>query len=162
VLIRPIKPADEHLYSDFIGKLSAEDIRFRFLAPRKEFSHKFIARFTQIDYSRAMAFVALNKDETELYGVARLVADPDYTKGEYAIIVRSDLKGTGLGWTLMRTLIRYAEREGLQALTGEVLEHNKRMLDMCRELGFEITADPEDLSLRQVRLRLPAPIRDAA
>jgi acetyltransferase len=162
VLIRPIKPADEHLYGNFIAKLSAEDIRFRFLAPRKEFSHKFIARFTQIDYSRAMAFVAVNKDETELYGVARLVADPDYTKGEYAIIVRSDLKGTGLGWTLMRTLIRYAEREGLQALTGEVLEHNTRMLDMCRELGFEITPDPEDLSLRQVRLKLPTPIQDAA
>jgi acetyltransferase len=162
VLIRPIKPADEHLYGDFIAKLSPEDIRFRFLAPRKEFSHKFIARFTQIDYARAMAFVAVDKDETELYGVARLVADPDYTTGEYAIIVRSDLKGTGLGWTLMRTLIRYAEREGLQALTGEVLEHNTRMLEMCRELGFEISSDPEDLSLRKVRLKLPAVIRDAA
>jgi acetyltransferase len=162
ILIRPIKPVDEHLYGAFIDKLSPEDIRFRFLTPRKEFSHKFIARFTQIDYARAMAFMALNKEETELYGVARLAADPDYSKGEYAILVRSDLKGTGIGWILMRHLIRYAEREGLQALVGEVLEQNTRMLDMCRALGFEITADPEDVSLRKVRLKLPASIQDAA
>jgi len=162
ILIRPIRPADEHLYGTFVDRLSPEDIRFRFLAPRKEFSHKFIARFTQIDYARAMAFVALDKDEKELYGVARLAADPDYSKGEYAIIVRSDLTGTGIGWILMRHLIRYAEREGLQELVGEVLEHNTRMLDMCRALGFEISADPEDVSLRKVRLKLPAPILDAA
>ena len=162
IMIRPIKPADEHLYADFVAKLSPEDIHFRFLAPRKEFSHKFVARFTQIDYARAMAFVALNKDERELYGIARLAADPDYTKGEYAIIVRSDLKGTGLGWMLMRNLIRYAEREGLQELTGNVLEQNTRMLEMCQALGFEISADPEDLSLRKVRLKLPAPIQDVA
>ncbi|HUW73453.1 MAG TPA: GNAT family N-acetyltransferase [Methyloceanibacter sp.] len=162
ILVRPIKPADEHLYGAFVSKLSPDDIRFRFLAPRKEFSHKFIARFTQIDYARAMAFVALNKDETELYGVARLSADPDYLSGEYAIIVRSDLKGTGIGWILMRHLIHYAEREGLKELSGDVLEHNTRMLDMCRQLGFEITADPEDVSIRKVRLKLPAPIQDAA
>jgi acetyltransferase len=162
ILIRPIRPADEHLYGAFIDKLSQEDIRFRFLAPRKEFSHRFIARFTQIDYARAMAFVATDKDEKRLYGVARLAADPDYQKGEYAIIVRSDLKGTGIGWILMRHLIRYAEREGLHELVGDVLERNTRMLDMCRSLGFEISADPEDLSLRKVRLKLPARLQDAA
>jgi acetyltransferase len=162
ILIRPIKPVDEHLYGAFIDKLSPEDIRFRFLAPRKEFSHHFIARFTQIDYARAMAFVALNKDETELYGVARLAADPDYTSGEYAIIVRSDLKGNGIGWILMRHLIRYAQREGLKELSGDVLVENTSMLEMCEALGFEIRANPEDLSLRKVRLKLPAPLRDLA
>jgi acetyltransferase len=162
ILIRPIKPADEHLYGDFIAKLSPEDIRFRFLAPRKEFSHKFIARFTQIDYARAMAFVALNKDETELLGVARLSADTDYSQGEYAIIVRSDLKGAGIGWILMRHLIHYAEKEGLRVLSGDVLAGNERMLEMCRSLGFEIAANPEDASLRKVRLKLPTRLQDAA
>jgi len=162
VLIRPIKPADEHLYGAFLEKLSPEDIRFRFLAPRKEFSHKFIARFTQIDYSRAMAFVALDKTESELYGIARLVADPDLTSGEYAIIVRSDRIGTGLGWILMQKLIRYAESEGLELLTGDVLQQNTRMLEMCRALGFEIARDPEEMSVRKVKLKLPAPTRDAA
>lgn len=162
MFIRPIRPADEHLYGAFVDKLSREDIRFRFLSPRKEFSHKFIARFTQIDYARAMAFVALDKEQKELLGIARLAADPDYTKGEYAIIVRSDLKGTGIGWALMRHLIHYAEKEGLRELVGEVLENNTRMLDMCRALGFEIAADPEDLSICKVRLKLPAGLPEDA
>jgi acetyltransferase len=155
VLIRPIRPTDEALYRGFLEKLSAEDIRFRFLSPRKEFSHSFVARFTQIDYARAMAFVALSEDQQDLLGVARLAADPDYTRAEYAVIVRSDLKGRGLGWALMHHLIRYAYSEGLRDLHGDVLAANERMLKMCRELGFDITADPEDLSLRRVRLKLP-------
>ena len=162
IFIRPIRPPDEHLYGDFIAKLSPEDIRFRFLAPRKEFSHSFIARFTQIDYARAMAFVALNKDQNELLGVARLSANPDYLGGEYAIIVRSDLKGSGIGWTLMHHLINYAEKEGLRELTGDVLANNERMLGMCRTLGFEIVPDPEDSSIRKVRLKLPAGIKERA
>jgi acetyltransferase len=155
ILIRPIRPADEHLYGAFVAKLSPEDIRFRFLSPRKEFSHKFIARFTQIDYSRAMAFVSLDKEQKELLGVARLVADPDYTTGEYAIIVRSDLKGTGIGWALMRHLIAYAEKEGLRQLVGDVLANNRRMLDMCQALGFQVSPDPEDSSIHKVTLKLP-------
>lgn len=155
VFIRPIRPADEPLLAAFQAMLTPEDIRFRFLAPRKEFSHKTNARFTQIDYARAMAFVAMREDQQEMWGVARLAADPDYRSAEYAIIVRSDLKGRGLGFLLMRHLIRYAESEGLHDLSGDVLAANERMLQMCRELGFEIAVDPEDLTLRKVRLKLP-------
>jgi acetyltransferase len=155
VLIRPIRPTDEAELAAFQTRLSPEDIRFRFLAPRKEFSHKTNARFTQIDYARAMAFVALSEDCKELLGVARLVADPDYRSAEYAIIVRSDLKGHGLGWALMRHLIHYAESEGLSDLHGDVLATNERMLAMCREIGFDIAADPEEPGIRKVRLRLP-------
>lgn len=162
ILIRPIRPADEHLYGAFIEKLSPEDIRFRFLSPRKEFSHKFIARFTQIDYSRAMAFMALDKEQKELLGVVRLAADPDYLTGAYAIIVRSDLTGTGIGWALMRHLIAYAEKEGLRRLVGDVLTNNKRMLDMCRALDFQISPDPEDSSIQKVRLKLPADLKEGA
>jgi acetyltransferase len=162
IFIRPVRPADEYLYGAFIEKLSPDDIRFRFLAPRKEFSHKVIARFTQIDYARAMAFVALDKDHKELLGVARLAADPDYVTGEYAILVRSDLKGTGIGWALMRHLIRYAEKEGLRELTGDVLAGNHPMLEMCRALGFHISHDPEDLSICKVRLKLPTSLNNQA
>jgi acetyltransferase len=104
---------------------------------------------------RAMAFVALSPDQKELLGVARLAADPDYTQAEYAIIVRSDLKGHGLGFALMQHLIRYAESEGLHDLHGDVLAANERMLAMCRTLGFDIAADPEDPGLCKVRLKLP-------
>jgi acetyltransferase len=161
IFIRPVRPADEHLYGTFVEKLSPDDIRFRFLAPRKEFSHKFIARFTQIDYARAMAFVALDKEQKELLGVARLAADHDYTSGEYAVIVRSDLKGTGIGWALMKQLIKYAEHEGLRELTGDVLAGNYPMLEMCRALGFQTVSDPEDRSIYKVRLSLPASLKEA-
>ena len=87
--------------------------------------------------------------------MARLAAQPDYMSAEYAVIVRSDLKGAGLGWTLMQHLIRYAESEGLRDLHGDVLAANERMLKMCRELGSDIAIDPEDLALRKVRLKLP-------
>ncbi len=74
--------------------------------------------------------------------------------------MRSDLKGTGIGWTLMHHLIDYAEKEGLRELTGDVLANNERMLGMCRTLGFEIMPDPEDNSIRKVRLKLPAGIKE--
>jgi acetyltransferase len=155
IFIRPIKPIDEHLYQAFIERISPEDIRLRFLAPQKEFSHKFIARFTQIDYARAMAFVALTQNQQELLGIVRLAADPDYRRAEFAIIVRSDLKGQGIGWELMQHLIQYADAEGLRDLHGNVLTANTRMLQMSRELGFDVTADLEDRLLYKVRLKLP-------
>src|SRR5262249_9068862 len=127
IVIRPILPTDEALYRAFFQKLFVENIRFRFLRPRKEFSHAVVARFTQIDYARAIAFVALTEEQRELLGVTRLAADPDYTRAKYAVIVRSDLKGRGVGWALMRHLIRYAESEGLRDLHGDVLAANERM-----------------------------------
>ena len=155
VFIRPIRPEDEHLYETFIGNLAPEDIRFRFLAPKKEFSHAFIARLTQIDYNRNMAFVALDPEEGNLLGVARLHADPDYERAEYAVIVRSDRKGQGLGWALMRHLIDYASAEGLKELNGEVLSENTGMLKMCHEMGFSIEQDTDDPVICHVNLKLP-------
>jgi acetyltransferase len=84
----------------------------------------------------------------------RFVADPDYTRGEYAIMVRSDLKGRGLGWRLMQYLIEYAKAEGLKELYGSVLVENTTMLDMCRQLGFRVEAEPGDASVRRVVLSL--------
>jgi acetyltransferase len=103
-----------------------------------------------------MAFVAVARTTGALLGVVRFIADPDYTRGEYAILVRSDLKGRGLGWRLMQCLIDYANAEGLQELYGSVLAENATMLRMCRELGFTVGADPEGPGLRRVVLRLGA------
>jgi acetyltransferase len=86
--------------------------------------------------------------------VARLVADPDYLRAEYAIIVRSDFKGHGLGWRLMQHLIAYARSERLGELHGQVLATNTTMLKMCTELGFRVVTDPSDTTLCCVRLNL--------
>jgi acetyltransferase len=130
------------------------DQRLRFFTAAPNLSHRFLAQLTQIDYAREMAFVAIAKSDGALLGVARMIADPDYTRGEYAVLVRSDLKGCGLGWRLMQHLIAYARSEKLEQLHGSVLADNTSMLQMCRELGFAVEVDPGDTSVRRVRLQL--------
>jgi acetyltransferase len=154
VRVRPIRPPDEALYERFFAKVTLEDRRLRFFSAGPHLSHDFLARLTQIDYAREMAFVAIEVATGALLGVVRLVADPDYEHAEYAILVRSDLKGHGLGWQLMHQLVDYAIREGLQELTGSVLAGNTGMLDMCRQIGFAIEDDPDDPSVRKVTLNL--------
>ena len=160
VLVRPIRPEDERFYALSMARMDPEDIRLRMFMPVREFSHEFLARMTQIDYGREMAFIALRPDgagDQELLGVARFFADPDYEKGEYAILLRSDLKGQGLGWLLMQHLITYAKSEGLKSLYGSVLAENVNMLKMCRELGFNVTRDPDDGTVYLVTLDLASP-----
>src|SRR6185312_10209643 len=98
ILVRPVRPEDEDLFREFFTGVTQEDLRLRFFAPLKEFSHSFIARLTQLDYARAMAFIAIEEKTGKMLGGARLHANADYGRGEYAILVRSDLKGRGLGW----------------------------------------------------------------
>jgi acetyltransferase len=152
VLVRPVRPEDEPLYGPFFTAVTQEDLRLRFFAPVKEFGHTFIARFTQIDYARAMAFIAIEEASGNMLGVVRLHADANYERGEYAILVRSDLKGRGLGYLLMQLIIDYARAEGLKTIEGQVLGENTAMLTMCRELGFSISADPSDPDTCSVKL----------
>jgi acetyltransferase len=120
----------------------------------KEFGHGFIARLTQIDYARAMAFIAIEESSGQMLGVVRLHADANYDSGEYAILVRSDLKGRGLGYLLMQMMIDYARAEGLKTIEGQVLGENTAMLAMCREFGFEVKSDPRDPDTFSVKLAL--------
>lgn len=146
LLIRPVRPEDEHLVRAFFERVSPEDLRLRFFAPVKEFSHVFIARLTQLDYARAMAFVAIDEASHEMVGGVRLHADADYDTGEYAILLRFDVKGRGLGWKLMNLMIEYAKAEDLKSIKGQILRENSAMLRMCKELGFNIVDDPDDPS----------------
>jgi acetyltransferase len=152
VFVRPVRPDDETMFRNFTAGVSEEDLRLRFFAPVKQFSHAFLARLTQLDYARAMAFVALQEQTGAMLGVVRLHSDANYETGEYAILVRSDLKGRGLGWTLMQLIIEYARAEGLRRVEGQVLRQNRTMLAMCEELGFEIAPDPDDAEICIVRL----------
>lgn len=144
VLLRPIRPEDEALYDLFTDKTDPEDQRMRLFKPIKKLPREFIARLTQIDYARAMAFVAIDEASGELLGVSRLSADPTLTRAEYGVIVRSDMKAKGLGWALMQRLIAYARAEDLEELWGAVLAENHDMLAMCREMGFETRKDGDN------------------
>jgi acetyltransferase len=154
VFIRPIRPEDEHLYQRFLAGVTPQDLRLRFFSTVKTLNHAFIARFTQIDYARAMAFIAIDQVTGQMLGVVGLHTNATFDKGEYAILVRSDLKGRGLGWLLMQTIIEYARAEGLRLLQGQVLNENRTMLAMCREFGFAVKVDGGDPSLCDVRLSL--------
>ena len=154
VLVRPVRPEDEPLYGPFFSAVTQQDLRLRFFAPVKEFGHAFIARLTQIDYARAMAFIAIEEASGMMLGVVRLHADVNYDSGEYAILVRSDLKGRGLGYLLMQMIIEYARAEGLKTIEGQVLSENTAMLAICRELGFAIAADPHDPDTCVVKLAI--------
>ncbi len=154
VFVRPIRPEDEPLIHELLRHVTSRDLRLRFFASMKEFSHEFIARLTQLDYARAMAFVALDEATNEGVGVVRLHSDSIYENGEYAILLRSDLKGRGLGWALMRLIIEYAKSEGLKVISGDVLAENTVMLAMCRDLGFEVKADPVEHGICNVKLVL--------
>ena len=147
LLVRPVRPEDEPLYPPFFAHVSSEDLRLRFFAPVKNFSHAFIARLTQIDYARAMAFIVVDPLLKEMLGVVRLHADANYETAEYAILLRSDVKGLGLGWKLMQLIIEYARNEKLKHIHGQVLYENTTMLRMCRELGFDLKPDPDDHEL---------------
>ena len=154
VFVRPIRPEDEPLIHDFLHRVTPQDLRLRFFAPMKEFTHEFIARLTQLDYARAMAFVAFDEVTNEMVGVVRTHSDSVYESGEYAILLRSDLKGKGLGWVLMQLIIEYARSEGLKVIYGDVLRENSVMLEMCRHLGFEIKSSPAEPDICEVRLKL--------
>lgn len=154
--VRPMRPDDEPAIIKLLQHVSAEDIRLRFFHAVKDFSHQFVARLTQLDYARAMAFVAIDPATRDAIGAVRLHSDSHYEKAEYAILLRSDLKGRGLGWALMQLLIDYARAEGLKSLFGEVLHENTGMLAMARELGFTVTSDPRDASISLVSFDLTA------
>jgi RimJ/RimL family protein N-acetyltransferase len=154
IFVRPIRPDDEHFIRDLLAHVSKEDLRLRFFDSIKEFSDQFIAGLTQIDYARAMAFVALDEASNDILGVVRLHIDKTHQTGEYAILLRSDLKGRGLGWALMQLIIEYAKSEGLRRIDGQILQENSVMLKMCRELGFKVKTDAEDRGLCDVTLPL--------
>ncbi|WP_213736950.1 bifunctional acetate--CoA ligase family protein/GNAT family N-acetyltransferase [Bradyrhizobium sp. dw_411] len=154
IFVRPIRPEDEPLIHELLRHVSSRDLRLRFFGLVKEFTHEFIARLTQLDYARAMAFVAFDEATNELVGVVRIHSDSIYENGEYAILLRSDLKGRGLGWALMQLIIEYAKSEGLKRISGQVLQENSTMLNMCRELGFTVKSDAVEPALCDVTLEL--------
>jgi len=139
-LLRPIRPEDESALVEMLRRCAPDDIRMRFFASIKTFNHAFAARLSQIDYDREMAFVAIaptgSKHAGDICGVVRLSADPDNDAAEFSVIIRSDLKGTGLGYRLMEEILIYGRTKGLQRVFGEVRLDNAAMLAMTKEFGF--------------------------
>jgi acetyltransferase len=154
VLIRPVRPEDMALYPDFLRDVSAEDLRLRFFARIAELSAEEVDKLRHLDYRHEMAFVALDEDTGRMLGLVRLKDELDEQTAEFAILVRSRLKGHGLGWLLMQRVIDYAKEKGLRRVYGDVLMQNTTMLQMAAELGFHTLDIGSDM--RRVVLDLGA------
>ena len=155
IMLRPIRPEDAPQHQAFFRALHPDDVRLRFFTAMRELSPAQLAQLTQIDYDRAMAFIATRAgvdgvDET--LGVVRAVADPDNLSAEFAIIVRSDLKGQGLGYLLFQKLVDYFRDHGTGELIGEALSENGGMQKLVRAFGGTVAPHAE---AGMVMLRLP-------
>ncbi len=142
VLLRPIRPEDGPAHRRLLESLTEQDLRFRFFGRVGAVSKGQIARFTQIDYDREMAFVAVRDGET--LGVVRTVTDPDNQRAELAITLSPSMRGTGLAPVLMDKMIRYARARGTRLLAGEIMAENRPMIGLAKKAGFAIRRHPED------------------
>jgi acetyltransferase len=145
--IRPIRPEDAEAHGEFFRRLTPEDIRWRFFSQIRELPREQVARMTQIDYDREMAFVAaLRRPDgaEDLVGVARLIREGSGESGEFAVVVDRRMKGQGLGSHLMRRLFAWAKAAGMVRVEGQVLADNAPMLSFVKALGFELHRSAED------------------
>ncbi|HJQ60087.1 MAG TPA: bifunctional acetate--CoA ligase family protein/GNAT family N-acetyltransferase [Vineibacter sp.] len=150
--VRPVRPDDAAELQRLIIRTQPEDLRLRFFRPMRELSPQMAAQLCQIDYDREMALVADAADG--FAGVVRMYADPDGLQAEFAVLVRSDLKGRGLGWALMQRIIAVARDRGIGEIFGDVMQDNAGMLALSEALGFRKSPHPDDRNLIRVRLNL--------
>lgn len=141
-LIRPIRPEDEPTHAEFIAKVSKEDLYKRFFSDVGEFDHMAVANLTQIDYDREMALVAVV--DKEIIGVSRIISDIRTNTAEFAVLIRSDKKGIGLGKILMKAAITHSQSKGLKRLEGVTMPTNRGMIGLAKALGFNVEIDFEE------------------
>jgi acetyltransferase len=154
VLIRPLLPKDAALYPDFLTDVTQGDLRLRFFSAMRELSPEMIDKLVHYDPATAMAFIAIDEDDGRMLGVVRLHEDGKGENGEFAILLRTHLKGHGLGWLMMKHMIANAKAKGLKSVCGQVLAENRTMLQMCDELGFHAADDPLERGVKDVTLPL--------
>ena len=161
VFLRPLTVDDARLYPDFLAEVTADDLRLRFFAPMRQVSPELIDKLMHYDPDKAMAFIAVAEASGKMLGVVRLHDDASGDTAEFAIILRSRLKGHGLGWLMMKHMIANARDKGLATVRGQVLAENVTMLQMCEELGFHVSDDPTERGVKVVTLPM-AEVPDAA
>ena len=132
--LRPMRPEDVEREQRFFDSLSEQSRYQRFMQYMPKLPAHMLARFTQLDYDRELALVAV-KDASFL-GVGRYAPNPDGETAEFALVVADAWQGKGLGRRLLERLCRTARDAGYKALYGHILEANHDMLDLARRLGF--------------------------
>ena len=140
ILLRPIRPEDEAAQHKLLNRTDPDELYFRFMKAKDNFCHSCMGSYTQIDYDREMAFIALvNNKEEETLGFIRAVSDPDNHEAEFSIVARMDRQKQDIKKILLVKMITYCKSRGTERLTGQVLVKNKAMIDVLEKCGFEIT-----------------------
>ncbi len=145
LFIRPIRPSDADLLIDHFYSLSPRSVYLRFFSPVKELSKAMLIRFTQIDYDREIALIALmgNGGNKKIIGVCRIIIEPDKTLGEFAMAISDDWQGKGIGSSLLKLCLKAACAKGIKQVIGIVLAENTQMLRLGRKLGFSVKRHPD-------------------
>ncbi|MFC0118093.1 GNAT family N-acetyltransferase [Pseudoalteromonas xiamenensis] len=145
-ILRPIRPEDERAHEEFDKSLTKEDRYRRFFGELPQFNHEQLAKMTQIDYDREMAFIVTEpyKSTYRTLGVSRVLMDPDNLIAEFAVVVRSDCQGLGLGKILMTAAIEHCKKQGVEIIEGITLPENKGMIELSKRLGFVVSRDFEE------------------
>ncbi len=145
IFIRPVKPEDAPLFTALFKTLSPTTIYYRFFGALKELNPGMLARFTQIDYDREIALVAIDEESQtdNIIGVARIIGDSDAKTGEFAVLVGDAWQGKGIGSSLLEKCLSIAEKQGFRSVHGVVLHENKNMLALGKILGFEIKTNAD-------------------
>ncbi len=152
--IRPIRPEDAAAHAAMVRRIPPEDLRYRFFSAVRQVAPEQMARLTQIDYDREMAFLAVRTRDQASVGVARLVCETVGGAGEFAIVVEPDCKGLGLARHLMDCLIAWARGRGVPEVTGQILSENQPMLGFVRHLGFSLKHMPDESDVVEATLLL--------
>ena len=155
VVLRPIRPEDEPLEQEMLGRLSEEILRTRFFSVIKDISHDMLARFCNIDYDRQMAIVAEVQEGSKrrIIGIGRIIVESDPRSAEFAVLVSDEYQGKGLGYKLVDVLIGIGQDKGLDEIYGEVLTENQKMLTIVRKLGFTTQWLPDGVTKTVLKLK---------
>jgi acetyltransferase len=144
IFIRPIRPEDAPLLTELFESLSPRSVYMRFFTPMKRLPHGMLARFTQIDYDREIALVALTEAQTaeKMLGVARIISENNQKKAEFSVAVGDAWQGKGIGAELLRRCLAIAEKRGIEEVWGVILAENTQMLALAKKLGFKFRNSP--------------------
>lgn len=154
--VRPVRPDDTPAVAAFFAQLDPEDLRLRFLSPLRTVHADRLALMTQVDYRRTITFLAFDADGRTVIATAMLASGADPERAEVAVTVRSDLKGHGLGWTLLDHVLTYARARGVKVVHSLESADHVAALQLERDMGFTARICPDDTGLRIVERRIDA------
>lgn len=145
--VRPASPEDEPALAELFRSASLEDLRFRFLSSMKTVGPGLLHQMIEVDHDKTENLLAFDARDQRLAATAMLALDEAMESAEVAVLVRSDLKGQGLGWALLEHACDYASARGIKRVYSVESSENRAAISLEKEMGFSAQPFPDDLSL---------------